>query len=100
MCLYVHTFVHVHVLVALSQAGMCTVYNNLYYFTTFVWFVQFAKKKGKVKASEPMPLDPELEAKLHKLDNLTEKEINDKLQAMLVSSKKAPSCSVESNIYL
>ena len=38
-----------------------------------------------MRASEPVPLDPELDAKLNKLDSLTETQINDKLQAMLVS---------------
>ncbi len=38
-----------------------------------------------MRAPEPMPSDPELDAKLAELDGLAENQINDKLQAMLVS---------------
>ena len=49
---------------------------------------QFAAKKRppRPRASEPVPVDPELEVKINELDKMTEPQVNDKLQAMLVSN--------------
>ncbi len=50
------------------------------------------KKLRHPKASEPQPPDPELDRKMQELERMTESQINDKLQAMLVS------CGIFSNI--
>lgn len=48
--------------------------------------MQFAnKKKVKTRAAEPVPHDPELDAKIKEVDDMAESQIDDKLQAMLVS---------------
>lgn len=43
------------------------------------------KKLRHPKASEPQPPDPELDRKMQELERMTDAQINDKLQAMLVS---------------
>ena len=47
------------------------------------WFK--APKKVKTRASEALPVDPELQQKINEIDRLSEMQVNDKLQAMLVS---------------
>ena len=55
-----------------------------------VFMVQFAnKKKVKTRAAEPVPHDPELDAKIKEVDDMAESQIDDKLQAMLVSPVKS-----------
>ena len=39
----------------------------------------------KTRAAEPAPYDPELEAKISEVDKMSDSQITDKLQAMLVS---------------
>ena len=43
------------------------------------------KKLRHPKASEPQPPDPELDRKMAELEKMTDAQINEKLQAMLVS---------------
>ena len=43
------------------------------------------KKKPKVKAAEPLPADPILEQKIAEIAGFTETQVNERLQAMLVS---------------
>lgn len=43
------------------------------------------RKKVKAKVAEPPPQDPELEYKIAELEQLSETQVNDRLQAMLVS---------------
>ena len=49
------------------------------------------KKLRHPKASEPQPHDPELDQKMAELNKMTDSQINEKLQAMLVG--------IFSNIY-
>ena len=39
----------------------------------------------KTKAAEPLPMDPELEAKIGEIEKMAETQVNERLQAMLVS---------------
>ena len=50
---------------------------------------QFAGKKKvpRPKASEPIHLDPESEAKMAELEKMTEPQVNEKLYTVLVSVK-------------
>lgn len=43
------------------------------------------KKKVKAKAAEPLPMDPELEQKIGEIEKLSETQVDERLQAMLVS---------------
>ena len=43
------------------------------------------KKLRHPKASEPQPPDPELDRKMAELEKMSDAQINEKLQAMLVS---------------
>ena len=43
------------------------------------------KKKVKAKAAEPLPMDPELEQKIGEIEKMSESQVDERLQAMLVS---------------
>ena len=39
----------------------------------------------KAKAAEPLPMDPELEQKIGEIEKMSESQVDERLQAMLVS---------------
>lgn len=78
--------VHSHALQYLHSYSYTPHSHTHTYFTHSTQLGGRSKKKLRhPKASEPQPPDPELDRKMQELERMTDAQINDKLQAMLVS---------------
>ena len=76
--MHAHTHTHTH---TLTTHTTCT--RTLHSHTQLGG--RNKKKLRHPKASEPQPPDPELDRKMTELERMTDAQINEKLQAMLVS---------------
>ena len=86
MSIHMHFNIHIHIHIH-PHLLSTHIYSLVH--VHFIYYIQLGgrnkKKLRHPKASEPQPPDPELDRKMQELEKMTDAQINDKLQAMLVS---------------